>query len=130
MTDDNDKQRMKDVDHTHPYDDTSAGALFARGPVVVADGGERAAGSRTSEGERSESSGSERNAVSRSSSEPGSDGGRDPSRSDAASDERGSDPSAETMRDVDHTSPHGEEEANRIFERGDEQAVDTDTVEE
>lgn len=33
------EQRMKDVDHTHPYDDTSAGALFARGPVVVADGG-------------------------------------------------------------------------------------------
>lgn len=39
MTDDNDTQRMRDVDHTHPYDDTSAGALFARGPVVVADGG-------------------------------------------------------------------------------------------
>ncbi|MFC6906365.1 hypothetical protein [Halalkalicoccus tibetensis] len=37
MTDE--KQRMKDVDHTHPYDDRSAGALFARGPVVAADGG-------------------------------------------------------------------------------------------
>lgn len=36
-----DQQKMKDVDHTHPYDDTSAGALFARGPVVVADGGQR-----------------------------------------------------------------------------------------
>lgn len=38
MTDDN---RMKNVDHTHPYDDRSAGALFARGPVVVADGGRK-----------------------------------------------------------------------------------------
>ncbi|MDL5360580.1 hypothetical protein [Halalkalicoccus sp. NIPERK01] len=46
MTDDNDTntQRMKDVDHTHPHDDRSAGALFARGPIVVADGGERNAG--------------------------------------------------------------------------------------
>ncbi|ADJ15490.1 hypothetical protein [Halalkalicoccus jeotgali] len=43
MTDDTDTnaQWMKDIDHTHPYDDTSAGALFARGPVVVADGGRR-----------------------------------------------------------------------------------------
>jgi hypothetical protein len=46
MTNDTDTttegQQMKDVDHTHPYDDTSAGALFARGPVVVADGGHEA----------------------------------------------------------------------------------------
>ncbi len=43
MTDDTDTnaQRMKEIDHTHPYDDRSAGALFARGPVVVADGGRR-----------------------------------------------------------------------------------------
>jgi hypothetical protein len=40
-TETTDSQRMKDIDHTHPYDDTSAGALFARGPVVVADGGRR-----------------------------------------------------------------------------------------
>ena len=31
---------MKDVDHTHPYNDRSAGKVFRRGPTVVADGGE------------------------------------------------------------------------------------------
>jgi hypothetical protein len=31
--------RMGDISHTHPYDDTSAGELFLRGPVIVADGG-------------------------------------------------------------------------------------------
>ena len=31
---------MEDVNHTHPYDDRSAGKLFRRGPTVVADGGE------------------------------------------------------------------------------------------
>ena len=49
---DTERRTMKEVDHTHPYDDTSAGTLFARGPIVVADGGERNVGSRTSEGER------------------------------------------------------------------------------
>ncbi|WP_331233125.1 hypothetical protein [Natronorarus salvus] len=32
-------ERMGDISHTHPYDDTSAGELFLRGPVIVADGG-------------------------------------------------------------------------------------------
>lgn len=45
-TETTDSQRMRDIDHTHPYDDSSAGALFARGPVVVADGGQRDTESR------------------------------------------------------------------------------------
>jgi len=32
-------KRMGEISHTHPYDDTSAGELFLRGPVIVADGG-------------------------------------------------------------------------------------------
>ncbi|MFC7007116.1 hypothetical protein [Halalkalicoccus salilacus] len=103
MTDDNDKQRMKDVDHTHPHDDTSAGALFARGPVVVADGGERGAGTRTSEGERGGPSGSERNA------------GHE---------------AKERMKDVDHTPPHDGEGAKRVFERGEEYDEEGAVVEE
>ncbi|NHN48687.1 hypothetical protein G9464_13940 [Halostella sp. JP-L12] len=31
---------MKNVDHTHPYNDRSASTVFRRGPTVVADGGE------------------------------------------------------------------------------------------
>ncbi len=31
---------MKDVDHRNPYTGESAGHLFSRGPIVVADGGE------------------------------------------------------------------------------------------
>lgn len=92
MTDET--QSMKDIDHTHPYGGRSAGALFARGPVVAADGGE------PSEGRRS-------------SSEVSSDGGRD-------TEENG------RMKDVDHTPPHGEEGATRVFERGEEY----ETVEE
>lgn len=110
MTDDT--QRMKDVDHTHPYDDTSAGALFARGPVVAADGGERNAveGNRRFP-DRQKTPSSE---ISRSSSERGSDGGRrDPE----------TEPRKETMKDVDHTPPHGEDGAKRVFERGDEYDV-------
>ncbi|WP_336344719.1 hypothetical protein [Halalkalicoccus ordinarius] len=41
MTDANERRTMREIDHTHPYDDRSAGDLFLRGPVVVADGGER-----------------------------------------------------------------------------------------
>ena len=32
---------MADIDHTHPFDDTSPGELFLRGPTVAADGGRR-----------------------------------------------------------------------------------------
>ena len=142
MTDANERRTMKEIDHTHPYDDRSAGDLFLRGPVVVADGGERAAGSRTSKGERSESSGSERNAVSRSSSERDSDGGererseRDPRRTaprsdggerdavDVGAEESGAEPASGTMKDVDHTPPESEEGANRVFERGEEHGTE------
>ncbi|MFC7046796.1 hypothetical protein ACFQH6_16550 [Halobacteriaceae archaeon GCM10025711] len=41
MTDTDRTQPMKDVDHTHPYNDTSAGTVFRRGPVVTVDGGRR-----------------------------------------------------------------------------------------
>ncbi|MCL7416506.1 MAG: hypothetical protein M8354_01530 [Halalkalicoccus sp.] len=46
MTEDTNAQRMRDIDHTHPYDDTSAGSLFVRGPVIAADGGRREADER------------------------------------------------------------------------------------
>lgn len=94
MTDD-ERRTMKEIDHTHPYDDRSAGALFARGPVVVADGGER-------------------NAAPRSDATP----------------EPGESEPTETMRDVDHTPPNGEEGANRVFERGEEFDEDGTVVEE
>ena len=44
------RMRMRNVDHTHPYDDTSAGELFLRGPVVAADGGRREAGEPSDSG--------------------------------------------------------------------------------
>jgi hypothetical protein len=101
-TDERERTTMRDVDHTHPYDDTSAGELFLRGPTVAADGGER-------------------NAVSPSSSERSSDGGGDPpeAREDVDEDE----PDRTTMKDVDH-SPPDDEGANRAFERGEEHATE------
>ena len=86
---------MRDVDHTHPFDDRSAGVLFLRGPTVVTDGGHD-------------------------SGPPVDDArianGEDP---DAVVDEV----TRATMRDVDHTPPHGEG-ANRVHERGEERLVD------
>lgn len=45
---------MKTVDHTHPDTDRPFGeqVVFARGPTVAADGGERTAGAKASEDER------------------------------------------------------------------------------
>lgn len=34
---------MREVDHSHPVDQRTAGALFRRGPTVIADGGRRKA---------------------------------------------------------------------------------------
>lgn len=33
--------RMADIDHTHPDLDRPAGAMFRRGPAIIADGGRR-----------------------------------------------------------------------------------------
>ena len=83
---------MADVNHNHPHTDRGAiNRPFERGPIVAADGGERNAVSRTSKGERSESSGNQ----------------------------RGSHESERQMKNVDHTPPHGDG-AERVFERGGE----------
>jgi hypothetical protein len=82
---------MKNVDHTHPYDDRNAGKLFRRGPTVVADGGRR---------------------DERRSRQTASDGGE----ADAEPEER-DEGSENRMRDVSHDDPEGDG-ANRVFERG------------
>ncbi|WP_435177867.1 hypothetical protein [Halorussus sp. AFM4] len=95
---------MRDVSHTHPH--AARGTVnrpFERGPVVAADGGERNAVPRTSEDERSESSGSKREAY-------------DP---EGEVDEENE--AADRMKDVSHTPPHDDgESADRVFERGGE----------
>ena len=86
------KTTMGEVSHANPYTGGTFGAelAFERGPAVAADGGER-------------------NAVSRTSSDRTSDGGR----GDAENGEE------ETMEDVDHEHPHDDaDEANRVFARG------------
>ena len=88
------KTTMGEVSHANPYTGGTFGAelAFERGPAVAADGGER-------------------NAVSRTSSDRTSDGGRGD-----AEDESGEE---ETMEDVDHEHPHDDaDEANRVFARG------------
>lgn len=97
---------MKEIDHTHPYDDRSAGDLFLRGPVVVADGGERERSERDPRRSAERSDGGERDAV------------------DAGAEENGAEPASGTMKDVDHTPPEGEEGANRVFERGEEHGTE------
>ena len=82
---------MKEVDHTHPDTGRPFGeqVVFARGPAVAADGGER-----------SGSPGNERDA---SSDED------DESAEVEAEDAR--------MKDVDHEPPN-DDDPNRVFERG------------
>ena len=95
---------MGEVSHTHPYSDSGAiNRPFQRGPIVAADGGERNSVSRTPQEERSESSGSEREAYDEDTSE----------ESETEADER----DGERMKDVNHTPPHGAS-ANPVFERG------------
>ena len=95
--------KMKAVDHTHPDTDRPFGeqVVFERGPAVAADGGEPNEARRTSEDERSEFSGSER---------------------EVEDDDRDTD--EEQMKDVDHEPPN-ETESNRVFERGREGRDDT-----
>ncbi|RQG90688.1 hypothetical protein [Natrarchaeobius chitinivorans] len=52
----NDERTMANVSHTNPYTGRSAGQLFNRGPIVAADGGERAAGDRSTETDADEDS--------------------------------------------------------------------------
>ncbi|WP_049921381.1 hypothetical protein [Halopiger djelfimassiliensis] len=47
MTDNDTTDTMAEIDHTNPYTGETAGQLFSRGPIVVADGGERAAADST-----------------------------------------------------------------------------------
>jgi len=111
MTDrDTTNRSMRDVSHTHPYSDHGAvNRPFERGPVVAADGGERVGDSRTSNDERSESFGSERE-----------HGEREERVAAGVEDEEDpeDDESNGKMRDVDHTPPRDAESANRVFERG------------
>jgi len=95
---------IKNVDHTHPYDDRSAGDVFRRGPTVVADGGRR---------------------EERRSRQVESDGGK--AEAEAEPDEDAQ--PANAMRDVSHDDPHGEG-ANRVFERGREHGDGTGDVAE
>ena len=94
---------MSDVNHTDPHTRRPFGehVVFARGPTVATDGGERTDGSRSSSVERSESDAGEPNA------ERAADG--------AAED--ADDETADRMADVDHEPP-SETEANPVFERG------------
>ena len=87
---------MKDADHTHPYNDRSAGKVFRRGPTVVADGGRR---------------------EERRSRQAESDGGEAEAKPDEDAQPE------DEMRDVSHDDPNGEG-ANRVFERGREHGDD------
>lgn len=94
-------ETMADVSHTNPYTGETAGRLFNRGPIVATDGGERPA-----EDDRSS--------------------GRKPAASDSNGDDDGTDStgdrSTDTMADVEHTPPNESEDANRVFERGQQPA--------
>lgn len=83
---------MKNVDHTHPDTDRPFGeaVVFARGPAVAADGGERKESERT-DGARTS--------------------GEENENTEAEDD------GTEQMKDVDHEPPN-DAEANRVFERG------------
>ncbi|MGQ5516631.1 hypothetical protein ACUJ40_10120 [Halococcus saccharolyticus] len=101
QTTDATNRTMSDVDHTDPHTRRPFGehVVFARGPTVAADGGERTDGSRSSSGERSESDGGKRDPETVD----------DEETQDAETDDR--------MEDVDHEPP-SETEANPVFERG------------
>jgi hypothetical protein len=102
---------MGEVSHTHPYSDSGAiNRPFQRGPIVAADGGERNSVSRTPQEERSESSGSERDAYDEDTSE-------EPETEADAREEEADEREGDRMRDVNHTPPHGAS-ANPVFERG------------
>ena len=106
-----DSTAMGEVSHTNPYADHGAvNRPFQRGPIVVADGGERNSVSRTSQAERSESSGSEREAHDEDTSE-------EPETEADAREEEADERDGERMKDVNHTPPHGAS-ANPVFERG------------
>ncbi|WP_049903077.1 hypothetical protein [Halococcus agarilyticus] len=111
---------MNDVSHTNPKTGRPFGerVVFARGPTVAADGGERSDGSRSSSVERSESDGGERSDGSRTTAD-GTSAGSEPNAERAADDtaEDADDEAADRMEDVDHEPP-SETAANPVFERG------------
>lgn len=100
---------MGEISHTNPYTGRAAGQLFTRGPIVVADGGERAeTGDADSEADGDDSE------------VDGGDGVEERNEETRSTDERraeSSEPSTR-MRDVDHTPPKNAAGANRVFERG------------
>ena len=109
---------IAEFNHTNPHTGKAFGDDFAfkRGPAVAADGGERNAVSRAA---RREASRDVRAADGReqTSSDLRSDGGR----ADAEDED-----DEETMREVDHEHPEAEaEDANRVFQRGNEEPVDS-----
>lgn len=116
---------MKNVDHTHPDTDRPFGeqVVFARGPTVAADGGERSQGDR--ERHRAAPDGSERSEASRTSKDGTSFGsGRGAANESDMVESEADAETEEQMRDVDHEPPN-EAEANRVFERGREGRDDT-----
>lgn len=96
---------MADVDHTHPYDDRSFGAMFRRGPIVAADGG-RADADRDSNDPSPEET------------------ARDPVDETGRRIPEQTDRMDQTMKDVSHTPPDGDD-VNSVFERGPEEAEKT-----
>ncbi|WP_415381595.1 hypothetical protein [Halosimplex sp. TS25] len=111
------KATMAEFSHTNPHTGKAFGDDFAfqRGPAVAADGGERNAVPRAA---RREASRDVRAADGReqTSSDRRSDGGRADAEDDGE----------QTMRDVDHEHPEAEaEDANRVFQRGNEEPADS-----
>lgn len=101
QTTDATNRTMNDVSHTNPQTGRPFGerVVFARGPTVAADGGERNGDSRTTA--------------------DGTSAGSKPDAERVADDaaEDADDETDDRMEDVDHEPP-SETEANPVFERG------------
>lgn len=90
---------LRDVNHTHPYTGESFGRTqtYSRGRIIAADGG-KASGAR------------------RPSSDASAPDGGDENGDRTAADDQ-------TMADVDHEPPKDADQANRAYQRGNEDAV-------
>ena len=114
---------MRDVDHTHPYDDTTARNLFLRGPVIAADGGRDPSRNGADTGADDDTNNGNANTDADVNSDMVGTGNENENEIANATARSESVVEAETMKDVDHTPTDGDG-VNRVFERGEEHSVE------
>ena len=91
------RQTMADVSHVHRYDPGASARVYSRGPTVVTDGGEPR--EHNDRDEETEEAGTE-------------------AETEETEDEQTGKTNGRRMKDVSHTPPTGDQEVNRVFERG------------